>query len=108
MELKNKVSITIPSTTGLDTPVDNSVYALEVAKQLANLFGGSRIVDNIQGLYISEDGTEVIEDNKDIVAYCDTLSDDEVEAVIKIALDLKSEMKQETILYTINNIAYIE
>lgn len=108
MKLSQSVSITVPSTMGLDTPIDNGVYALEVAKKLATLFGGSRIMDNIQGLYISESGQEVIEANKDVLAYCEDLTDEQIEKVIKIALELKATLKQETILYSINGIAYIE
>jgi hypothetical protein len=108
MKLSHTVSITVPSTMGLSEPIVNTEYALAVAKKLAVLFGGSRIIDNIQGLYISDNGTEVIEKNTDIIAYCETLTDEQVEEVIKIALELKSQMNQESILYSIDNIAYIE
>jgi hypothetical protein len=108
MELSHSISITVPSTIGLDEPVDNEAIAYSVAEKLARLFGGSRIVEGIKGFYIADNGQQVVESNKDIIAYCSTLTDDEVEQVIKIALDLKTEMKQETILYRIDNIAYIE
>lgn len=108
MKLSHTVSITVPSTMGLDEPIVNTEYALAVAKKLAILFGGSRIVDNIQGLYISDSGSEVIEKNSDVIAYCETLSDEEIEQVIQIALELKAQLQQEAILYSIDNVVYME
>lgn len=108
MTLSHRVSITVPSTMGLNTAVDNSAYTIDIAKKLASIFGGSRIIKDIQGLYISENGTEVVEPNSDVIAYCETLTDEQIEAVIKIALELKAQMNQESILYEIDNIAYIE
>ena len=108
MKLSHKVSITVPSTMGLDTHIDNTEYTLDIAKKLANMFGGSRIIQNIQGLYISDNGSEVIEVNSDVIAYCETLTDEQIEKVIQLALELKHTLQQETILYEIDNIAYIE
>lgn len=108
MKLENKVSITVPSTIGLNEPIDNTKYVMEVAKKLALIFGGFKIVDNITGGYVSDSGELIVEPNKDVIAYCESLTDEQVEQVIKIALELKEQMKQETILYEINGIAYIE
>lgn len=107
MELKNRVSITVPSTMGLDTPIDNTDFAMGVAKKLALMFGGFRIVDNITGGYVADNGELVVEPNKDVIAYCETLKDEQVEEIVKIALELKEEMKQESILYEINGVAYM-
>ena len=108
MRLSHKVVITIPSTMGLDIPIDNTEYVNRVANKLAILFGGSRIVSNIKGYYIADNGTQVIEDNIDIIAFFDTLDDDTIEKIVKIALDVKNNMRQESILYQIDDIAYIE
>ncbi|HEY4478662.1 MAG TPA: hypothetical protein VI775_02365, partial [Candidatus Paceibacterota bacterium] len=63
---------------------------------------------NIKGYYIADNGTQVIEDNIDIIAFFDTLDDDTIEKIVKIALDVKNNMRQESILYQIDDIAYIE
>ena len=108
MELRHKVTITIPSTMGLNKPVDNTDQTLYVAKKLAEMFGGSRIIKGIQGFYIADNGQEVVEVNNDVIAYCQELTDEQVEEVIKLALEIKEAMKQETILYEIDGVAYIE
>lgn len=107
MKLPYSVSIVVPSTIGLDEPIDNSEYVEDIAYSLSKLFGGCDRIEG-KGYYIANNEQLIVEDTIKLVSRCESLSDDEVEQVVKIALDLKAEMKQEAIMYYINDIAYIE
>jgi len=55
IELPYSVSIVVPSTMGLNEPIDNEQYVQEVAYSLAKMFGGYDILKGFGG-YVSDNG----------------------------------------------------
>ena len=96
--LNDKISIYIPSEYQQDS--------IETSKLLASLFGGST-VNKVDGNWIMKDETLCSEKIDIIYSYCDQLSDDTINEIVKHAEKLKTECNQESILIEINNKGYL-
>lgn len=107
-ELPNTVAIKVPSTMGLSEPIDNTPYVEWITDEMTRMFGGCDAIPTGYGKYLADSG-EII---KELTVLCESntseLSDEDIENFIKLALELKAKLKQESIYYRINGIAYIE
>jgi hypothetical protein len=106
--LTNKVSITVPYTFGTSGLVGED-YRAKILKAVkvsfANKFGGYTEYD-AHGGYIAKDGT-LVEENVTVV---ESLSNCDIAEIVeythKIAVCVQKLMKQETVLYTVNDIGF--
>lgn len=103
--LKHRVKIVVPSTNNVDEPVDNTEQVNKVARRLSELFGGCTARDG-RGYWVSDTAGLVVEAVKEVEALSEDLTDEQIDAVVKIAVDLKDEMGQESVLYEIDGIGY--
>lgn len=103
--LSEKIAVYVPSTYDGNREVDNSAYVQQVMKELAELFGGATAYQ-ASGAWISEEKGLIIENVTIVYAYCDTLTNEAIDDVIKICEHIKEEMKQEAVSIEINNKLY--
>ena len=104
--LSEKIAVYVPSTyDGNREMIDNSAYVQQVMKELAELFGGSTAYQ-ASGAWISEEKGLIIENITIVYSYCDILTNEKIDDVIKICEYIKEEMKQEAISLEINNKLY--
>lgn len=101
--LKNKVSIYIPSTIDVDVTIDNNKYVDEITKEFCLMFGGAT-AQNVVGSWYSEDLKKVITENITIVySNCsDEQLKENIDDVVDIAKKLCKDMTQECISLEIN------
>lgn len=100
--LDNKVSIYIPSTIDVDTPIDNTSYVNEVMRQMSQFFGGATALAS-QGAWLGNDGELVVEDITIVYSYCTKEQlEKNLSEVVNLCKKLKEEMNQEAISLEIN------
>ena len=96
--LNDKVSIYLPSEYQQDS--------IETSKLLASMFGGST-VNQVNGNWIMADSSLCSEKIDIIYSYCDQLSDDDIDKIVKYAENLKIKCQQESILIEVNSKGYL-
>jgi len=104
--LSCNVVVYVPSTYNVDKKIDNKKQVESVASLLADYFGGSTS-EKCKGYYKANSGKMISEDIIKVYAFCDTESlNNNIDNVIAICENLKTEMKQESIALEINNKMY--
>lgn len=104
--LNTKISIYVPSTIDIDSPVDNSAQVEKTAIFLSDLFGGCTAC-NVSGYWITQEKKLVQE--KPVVVYAYTTAEKAQEAetkIIEYVQEMKKEMRQECISVEYNNRLY--
>ena len=104
--LSEKIAVYVPSTyDGNREVIDNSAYVQKVMEELAELFGGATAYE-ASGAWISEEKGLIIENVTIVYAYCDTLTNEAIDDVIKICEHIKEGLKQEAVSIEINDKLY--
>jgi len=101
--LKNKLSIYVPSTTNINNTIDNSAYVKNTSIFLSKLFGGCTVI-NAFGNWISDQVGLVSENINICFTYCTTKDFTENEStIIEYVKNLCCELSQECISVSFNN-----
>jgi hypothetical protein len=106
IELSSNVKIYVPSTVNVNQSVDNAVIIDKILSELSGMFGGATKFDAI-GCWQSQQAGLV----KEKITICQSYCNEEqlkgnIERVIEICENLKSEMSQEAISLEVNNKLY--
>ena len=101
--LDHNIKLYIPSTIDIDKKTDTAGHVVECLALFGDLFGGATSY-NAKGAWISDQKGLVIEGVKIVESYATGEDiDKHIEAVLKYALKLKKELKQEAISLEYNN-----
>ena len=104
--LLHSVSVTVPSTFNVSENVDNSAFVESVAIAFSSRFGGATAI-NGNGYYVSEDGKLIAENVVIVSAYCADMDENTSEFVQTVAENLRRDMGQECVLFTIDGSAFL-
>lgn len=106
-QMKNKISVFIPSTININNLSDKQDYFVELfLLKMGELFGGATCVV-LEGVWISESIGIVKENVKNVYAYFEILCEFKIKEILKIVEDMKEEMAQEKVGIEINNVFYL-
>lgn len=101
-DLDSKVAIYVPSTINVDEVTNNEKQVLNIIRELSTLFGGATASDAVGG-WVAENGNTIIEKVKIVYSFCTTEQlKDNIDKILQICENLKTEMKQEAITLEIN------
>ena len=104
--LKNKISIYVPSTCNVNQTIDNSEYVEKTACFLSKLFGGCTAQD-VNGFWISDNKGMIKEDVKIVYAFCTQKDFEKHESeIIDYCEIMKNILAQEAISLEFNNELY--
>ena len=105
-KLSSKVTVYVPSTIDINTPIDTAEWVDSTATLLSNCFGGATSTEAL-GYWTSPTAGLVKEKSVMVFAYC---SDSDLQAKIETVIDfcefMKSELKQDAIAIEINGDMY--
>lgn len=105
-KLSSKITVYIPSTININQEVDNKKQVEDAAVLLSNCFGGATSCE-VLGYWNSPSAGLVKERTTMVYAYC---SDEDLknhaDKVIDFCLNLKREMKQDSVAMEINGEMY--
>lgn len=104
--LNTKISIFVPSTIDIDSPVDNAGQVEKTAIFLSDLFGGCTAIE-ASGYWI--DSNKKLIKEKPVVVYAYTTeakAQEAEEKIIDFVQQMKREMMQECISIEFNNKLY--
>jgi hypothetical protein len=105
--LSQSIKIYVPSTSDVNKTVDNSQYVEKVQSKLSVLFGGSTTTNGI-GTWVSEQVGLVKESVKIVQSFTDEKSlNKNIDEIILICEELKTDMKQEGISLEIQGEFYV-
>lgn len=106
--LTEKVSLTIPSTYGLDGAATEEMIAesVRIAQNDLTLWFGGSTTYTAQGTYRSDEGKIITEDVTIVTANTEPLSEDDRENIARLAELIKCRHRQECVAVTINNDMY--
>lgn len=106
MKLASKVTVYVPATVDVNKAADNTKQVEQTAKVLSECFGGATVTPAV-GYYMSETGELVTEKTTVVFAYADTAAlEQHIDRVIQLCVDIKREMKQESVGLEINGEMY--
>jgi hypothetical protein len=106
MKLASKVTVYVPATMDVNKETDNTEQVEQTAKVLSECFGGATVTPAV-GYYVSNTGELVTEKTTVVFAYADTDAlNKNVVRVIQRCVDIKREMKQESVGLEINGEMY--
>jgi hypothetical protein len=103
--LAHSVSIYVPSTVNVNTPVDSAKVVNETLSKLSAIFGGCT-ASNAQGAWISDSEGLVTEKVTICKSFTGTLDDTQLDKVYDIALAIKRDMAQEAVSVEVDNSLY--
>ena len=105
-KLSSKVTVYVPSTLDVDTPIDTSTWVDMTATLLSNCFGGATSCEAL-GYWTSPTAGLVKEKSTMVFAYCsDTDLQEHAETVIDFCVNMKTELKQDAVALEINGEMY--
>ena len=106
VKLDCKISIYIPATTYINTPIDNKLYVDGALTLLSSLFGGATSSAAL-GAWITAAGQLVKEKTTLVFSYCDSENlKNGIQDVITFCETLKADLKQEAIALEVNGELY--
>jgi hypothetical protein len=108
--LRHVVSLTLPSTVNIDNLADSSLLASvesKVIADMANMFGGATVTLGNGAWYSDSLGSVVFEAVKIVTSFASDLDDQAVALMIDLAEYVKAELSQESVLITLDGIAYL-
>lgn len=106
VKLDCKVSIYVPATTGVNTPIDNREQVDRALKLLSSLFGGATSTDAL-GAWVTTTGDLVKEKTTLVFAYCNTSKLKKgIDNVITFCEGLKSDLGHEAVALEVNGDLY--
>lgn len=105
-KLSSKITVYVPSTVDIDKQIDNKKYVDNVATLLSNCFGGATSCETL-GYWTSPTAGLVKEKTTMVYAYCsDKDLQNHADKVIDYCLNLKEELKQDSIALEVNGEMY--
>ncbi len=104
-KLTHYVSVYVPSTMGVDTPVDNAAQVRDTKAQLSTLFGGCTAT-LAEGSWVSNAHELITESVTVCKSFAQALTDESLDKVYTIAHELKVAMGQAAISVEIDNELY--
>lgn len=105
-KLSSKITVYVPSTCDINTPVDTAEWVDACATLLSNCFGGATSTETL-GYWTSPTAGLVKERSIMVFAYCsDADLNAKIESVIDFCEAMKSELKQDAIALEINGEMY--
>lgn len=102
-KLAHSVAVYVPSTINANESHDTGAIVDDVAVKLSNLFGGSTITDGT-GTWVSAEHGLIKESVKIVRAFC---TDVNYEAVYDIAVQIKNDLRQESVGVEIDGQFYL-
>ena len=101
----NKLSIFIPNTINVNTKTDNKKYIEYSTNYIQNNFNNNNIIFyNTKGSWFSEDLKKVVYDDITIISFeSDTITETEINCMVKLAQYIKYAMSQEGVSININS-----
>jgi len=101
-----RIELFIPTTYEVDIPCDNTLEVEAIAKKFSHRFGGCTLKRE-KGFYYSNDKGSLISEDIDVIYSFTTLPRKELELFLTFtAKSLCRAMRQECILFVIDNEAY--
>lgn len=97
--LNHKVTIYVPATKDINTPIDNTPYVERFAALFSELFGGATSSPAI-GYWVSPTEGLVKENTTIVFAFAESL--DEIDKVVDAAADLQAELGQDAVALEID------
>lgn len=106
VKLAAKVTVYVPATVDINTEADNTKQVDKTAEILSQCFGGATVTP-ARGYYVTDAGELVTEKTTVVFAYADTAAlEQHIDRVIQLCVDIKREMKQESVGLEINGEMY--
>lgn len=106
VKLASKVTVYVPATVDINKEADNTKQVEKTAEILAQCFGGATVTP-AKGYYVSDAGELVTENTTVVFAYANTAAlEERIDRIIQLCLDIKHEMKQESVGLEINGDMY--
>jgi hypothetical protein len=102
-----QVAVFIPSTTDVNN-VNVALgehYTQHALRVLSDLFGGASAIP-VQGAYVANDGSLVIESVTKVYSYAKRLSHTDLKSVKALAQHVCKQMSQESVLVEVNGNAH--
>ena len=100
--LSNKVTVYIPATVNINQEIDNTKYVEKAATLLSDLFGGATATEAV-GFWTSPTMGLVKERTTMVFAYADQDAlRTGIDQVIDFALNLKTELAQDSVAVEVN------
>lgn len=101
-KLSHKVTIYVPSTVDVNKKTSNKKQVDKMLTEFSQMFGGATSTKAL-GCWTTEAGKLVKESVTLVYSYCNDIQlESNIQAVIKLAEDLKVEMNQEAISLEVN------
>src|SRR5574344_622204 len=105
-KLASKVTVIVPATTNMNEEIDNTPYVDKVARLLSDCFGGATATQTL-GYWNSMTVGLVKEKSTTVFAYCSESDlQNNIDKVIALCEELKTEMTQDAIALEINGEMY--
>lgn len=105
-KLSSKVTVIVPATININEEIDNTPYVDRTASLLSECFGGATATQTL-GYWTSPTAGLVKEKSTTVFAYCSEKDlQANVDRVIDLCAELKSELKQDAIAMEINGEMY--
>lgn len=108
--MSHNVSIVLPSTYAIDGKADNEILARvheHVITVMSESFGGCTITDGQGAWYSNELAKLVYESVKIATSFANELGNNEHSTMLHLAEFVKAELRQESVLITLDGIAYL-
>ena len=106
VKLQHKAEVYVQSTVDVDHNADNAQFVEAVARTLSRLFGGAS-AQKVTGYWLASNGQVVIEAPTIVYAYMATMALENMDKLYDLAEGLKRDMRQESILVTVDGTAYL-
>ena len=105
-KLSSKVTVIVPATININEEIDNTPYVDRVASLLSDCFGGATATTTL-GYWKSPTMGLVKEKSTTVFAYCSESDlQNNIDKVIDLCEELKTEMSQDAIALEINGEMY--
>lgn len=105
--LSQNVKIYIPSTVNVNQSIDNEYIVNECLKILSSFFGGATSY-LAHGAWVTTSGSLIQEKVTICQSFCNELAlNENIEKIYNYCLDLKGELKQESIALEVNNVLHL-
>lgn len=107
IKLSSSVKIYVPSTFNVLEAIDSNQHVTHALTFLSAKFGGSTAT-KAMGAWVMNNGKLVMEDITMVLSYCNQQElTNAIEDIYEYCLQLKSELKQESIALEINGEMYL-
>ena len=107
IELSCSVRVYVPSTAGIDAPIDTTAIVAATQHRLAEWFGGATTFDAL-GSWVSPTAGLVDERVRIVQAHCTSAQlETHIELVVQHARTMRRELGQDAVAIEVNNRLYL-